>query len=525
MMGQETSPHNGSDMAFAPENAAMEPAGHNDPPGKPWKVLIVDDERGVHDVTHLSLKNFEFAGRGLHFLDAYSTESARHILNTHTDIAVALVDVVMEDEYAGLDLVRYIRQTLGNELIRLVLRTGQPGQAPERDIIREYDINDYKEKTELTAQKLYSTIYTSLRSYSDLLALESNRRGLEHIVRASARLFTTHTTDGFIQSVLEHLVGLLYLDEDIQSASCESFVSEQRGDHNAVIAATGRFTNLIGTDPDRGMDNALHTLVRQARNKRQSIIRDREFIGYFRPRDDHDNIIYITGTRPLSQRDLGLIDLFLHHVSVAYDNALLHNEIQDTQRDMVYMLGESIETRSRETGQHVRRVAEYSRLLAIGAGLSEREADIIKAAAPLHDFGKISIPDVILHNPGRLTADEWEIMKTHASIGEELLGRSEREILKVASIIAGQHHERWDGNGYPRALKGTNIHIYGRIGAIADVFDALGSKRSYKEAWPLDRIVQFFVQERGEHFDPNLVDWLLENLTLFKMVRARYPDA
>jgi len=522
-MSQQTPPQVETDLVFAPEDAVM-PGGSKRTP-RPWKILIVDDEPGVHEVTHLSLKNFEFAGRGLRFLNAYSASEARLFLDNHPDIAVALIDVVMENEHAGLDLVRHIRQSLGNELIRLVLRTGQPGQAPERKVIREYDINDYKEKTELTSQKLYSTIYTSLRSYRDLVALDNNRRGLEHIIHASAQLFTTPNLNEFIQGVLEQLVALLYLGDDSLYVGCEGLAYEHDGGQSTVIAATGRFTGIIGKNPADSLEPEVYALVHEAHEQKRSILRDMEFVGYFRPREGREDVVYISSAQPLTQRDLRLIELFLHNVSIAYENALLHNEIEGTQRDVVYMLGEAIETRSRETGQHVRRVAEYCRLIAIGVGLSEREAEIIEAAAPLHDFGKIGIPDGILHNPGRLSAVEWEVMKTHASLGEELLSRSNREILKAASIIAGQHHERWDGGGYPRGLKGEEIHLYGRISAIADVFDALGTKRCYKDAWPMEKIIELLQEQRGQQFDPVLIEWVLENIELLKEVRVRYPDS
>jgi response regulator RpfG family c-di-GMP phosphodiesterase len=173
----------------------------------------------------------------------------------------------------------------------------------------------------------------------------------------------------------------------------------------------------------------------------------------------------------------------------------------------------------------VRRVAEYCRLIALGIGLTEREAEVIEIASPLHDFGKIGIPDRILHKPGKLDNDDWEIMKSHASIGHELLNNSNREILKAAAIIAGQHHEHWNGNGYPDGLKGDQIHLYARIGAIADVFDALGSKRCYKDAWPIEKIIDYLQEQRSNQFDPELIDWVLENIELLKQVRSLYPDA
>ena len=248
------------------------------------------------------------------------------------------------------------------------------------------------------------------------------------------------------------------------------------------------------------------------------------YVGYFQASIGREDILYITSSRPFSPDSLNLVKLFCNNVSIAYENAILREEIEGTQRDIVHMLGESIETRSRETGQHVRRVAEYCRLIALGTGHTEREAEILRIAAPLHDFGKIGVPDEILHKPGKLDAAEWEVMKTHASIGGDMLSKSKREILQTAAIIASQHHEKWDGSGYPAGLRGEAIHNFGRIAAIADVFDALGSRRCYKDSWDMEKIFAFFVENRGTHFDPALVDWLLENREKMLAVRLRFPD-
>ena len=153
---------------------------------RPWKLIIVDDEEEVHDVTRLALNGFTFADRPLEFLSAFSGEEARSVLAEHSDAAVVLLDVVMETEHAGLDVAKYLREELHNTSIRIILRTGQPGQAPERAVITNYDINDYKEKTELTSQKLYTLMYAALRSFRDITALESSRRGLEKIIHASS---------------------------------------------------------------------------------------------------------------------------------------------------------------------------------------------------------------------------------------------------------------------------------------------------------------------------------------------------
>ena len=202
----------------------------------------------------------------------------------------------------------------------------------------------------------------------------------------------------------------------------------------------------------------------------------------------------------------------------------LNDEIEYTQREIIYKMGEIGETRSKETGNHVKRVAEYSRLLAILYGLGEREADILFTSSPMHDIGKVGIPDSILNKPGKLTPEEFDIMKAHATIGYEVLKGSDREVLKAASIVSYEHHEKYDGSGYPRGLKGEEIHIYGRITAIADVFDALGHDRCYKKAWELDRILALFNEEKGRHFDPYLIELFMNNLDKFLEIRDRLQD-
>src|SRR5690606_8958325 len=182
------------------------------------------------------------------------------------------------------------------------------------------------------------------------------------------------------------------------------------------------------------------------------------------------------------------------------------------QKEILFVMGEIGESRSKETGNHVKRVAEYSYILAKGAGMSEEEAEVLKMASPMHDIGKVAIPDAVLKKPGQLTDEEYRIMQSHTVIGYNLLKNSKRRILKAAAIVAHEHHEKWDGTGYPRGLAGEDIHIYGRITAVADVFDALASDRVYKKAWDLERIIDLFRRERGRHFDPRLVDVFLEHL-------------
>ncbi|ADR34445.1 putative PAS/PAC sensor protein [Sulfuricurvum kujiense DSM 16994] len=202
----------------------------------------------------------------------------------------------------------------------------------------------------------------------------------------------------------------------------------------------------------------------------------------------------------------------------------LKEEIEATQKELILMLGNVGENRSKETAAHVRRVAEYAKILAAAYGLSPSECETLWSTATMHDIGKVGIPDHILNKPGKLTDEEFEIMKTHAETGYSFFKNSSRPLLQAAAIVAHEHHERWDGLGYPRGLSGENIHIFGRITAIADVFDALGTKRVYKRGWEIDEILEYFRQQSGKQFEPKLVELLLANVDQFLLIIDTYQD-
>lgn len=215
------------------------------------------------------------------------------------------------------------------------------------------------------------------------------------------------------------------------------------------------------------------------------------------------------------------------YISVRHDITDIYNlkqEIVETQKEVVFTMGAIGETRSKETGKHVKRVAEYSRVFGKYCNLSEEEIELLVDASPMHDIGKIAIPDNILHKTGKLNDEEFQIMRTHAEIGYTMLNHSSRPLLKTAAIIALEHHERWDGNGYPNYLKGEEIAIEGRITAIADVFDALGSQRCYKKSWKDEDIFEYLKKEKGKQFDPNLVDIFFEHIDEFLLIRKEFID-
>ena len=512
------------DLMFAPEV----PVSQQDMVAPPWKVMIVDDEPGIHDVTKLALKSVTFSGRPLVFIDCFSAKEACQAIHQHPDVAVILLDVVMETDHAGLDVAKYVREVAQNQHVRIVLRTGQPGQAPERDVITTFDINDYKEKTELTSIKLFTLIYSCLRAYRDIATIDAGKRGLGHVIEASANIFQLSALDHFSRGVLEQLAALVNAEPGavlIKSPASFGALAVSYTDKNwHVVAGTGRYSNVSDGQDTMTVLAARSDLLEEAVKQKRSLFKDQSYAAYFEDRLGNVNVLLLDGVESIEPIESDLIQLFMRNVSIAFENIHLHQDLEETQREIVCLLGESVERRSQETGNHVRRVAAISELLALAYGLPKEEANILKYASPLHDLGKIAIPDAILNKPGIHTPEETVIMRQHAEIGYRMLVSSKRKVLRAAAVIAHEHHERWDGKGYPQNKFGSDIHIYGRITAVADVFDALSNDRCYKKAWPLEKVLSLFTEEKGKQFDPELVDLLFEKLEEIKAIQTRYQD-
>lgn len=472
-----------------------------------WKILVVDDDPDVQQVTELVLSDFKFMDRGIHLLKAFSAAEGLAQMRTHPDVAVALIDVVMETSYAGLELVRQIREELGNRLVRIILRTGQPGAAPEKQVVVDYDINDYKEKSELTFQRLQTGIITALRSWHDMKIIESSRMGLEKIIHASAELFRPQMMSSFSSGLLEQVVSLLELNPDALLSHVSSVAaSASDAREYRIYAAMGDFSPYTGKTLEEVSDPVLHGDVREAMARQANYRTADRVTLFFRTSTGASTVIHIQGIHDMSPVDEQLLDVFCANISIAFDNLCLKTEVEEAQRDLLISLGEAIEMRSVETGAHVSRVSALSRILALELGMGEAVADRLALLAPMHDVGKITIPDAILNKPGRLTAEERAIMREHAVNGARLLGRSQRLLFREAAVVARSHHERYDGEGYPDSLSGKDIHPYARIVALVDVFDALISDRIYKHAWPLEEVLAYVKTERGAQFDPEVVD-------------------
>jgi len=515
-----------TDLVFADELPDPPPGAAQSKALDPWVVMIVDDDVAVHQVTQLVMADFEFSGRRLQFLDAYSGGEARELLKTRSDIALILLDVVMESEHAGLDLARYIREELDNHHVRIVLRTGQPGQAPEEHVIKTYDINDYKEKTELTKRKLITVFYAALRSYRDIMIIEQSRQSLRRSIDAITRVYDSQNLRRFASAVLEQVAYLLgYEAQGLCASRVSAYAASHIDGRLKVLAATAEYSKLLVDEELSTLPVEVKAALDRALDAQESHFDDHHFVGYYRSSTGNESLLYMVFSEAVDKQARELLEIFCANVAITYESLLLREEIQDTQRSTVYIIGEAVERRSKETGAHVRRVGELAALLAEGAGMRVGDIEFMRQAAPLHDVGKIGIPDRVLNKPGKLDEEEWEVMKTHSRIGFELLSKSDKRILQLGAVIAHEHHERWDGGGYPRGLVGEQIHIAGRIVALADVLDALVSRRCYKEPWAFEEALAYVTEQAGSQFDPGLVRLLHERLEAVHSIYARYPDS
>jgi response regulator RpfG family c-di-GMP phosphodiesterase len=482
-----------------------------------WRVLIVDDDVDVHAVTRLALRNVSFKGRELELFSAYSGAEGYKILRDTPDIALVLLDVVMETDDAGLILARRIREELGNQIVRVVLRTGQPGQAPEQRVIIEYDINDYKAKTELTTQKLFTTVISALRAYEGLMMLERSRIGLGKILAGATNLYQIHSLREFASGVLNQVSAIL----DVGADGVLCVMSATDGTPH-VVAATGGYTSLADNEA-MPLDHPLLPAITKAFREKHSQFEHPANVLFIHTQESRELCISVTPPWPLAAIQRDLLEVFCQRIAAAFDNLYMFGQLRKAQEATVVALADLAEFRDHGTGGHVRRVQDLSSRIArkmkeqgcTDPELTPEMLDMIGLASILHDVGKVSTPDQVLLKPAVHTPEERRVMQTHAAIGRSILERAAGMVdgvsyLTYGAQIAGAHHEHFDGAGYPEALTGRAIPLCARIVAVVDVFDALLHRRPYKEPWPYPDVVAYIRERSGTQFDPEVVHALLE---------------
>jgi signal transduction histidine kinase/DNA-binding NarL/FixJ family response regulator len=333
--------------------------------GPRWKIAVIDDDPAVHDGTRFALSDYTLNGQRLDILSASSAAEGREMLARHPDIAAVLLDVIMETDDAGLDLVHFIRDTLKNETVRIILRTGQPGQAPERRIIVDYDINDYKAKTELTADKLFTSLTAALRSYQQLQRMVETRRGLEMIVDAASTLYDFKSMQRLAEGVLTQIASLLNVD-------CAGILvlrdTSEAHDCFSVLAGSGCYSGLIGSAGSDALDVELREVVQQAFHRRNHQFLAGRSVLYIRTGSGRELVVLLESSKQLSDTDRALVQIFGSRLSIAFDNVILYEQLQRANAS----LEDRVRQRTRELLQaNTRLSTQWTRLQRANAFKSE----------------------------------------------------------------------------------------------------------------------------------------------------------
>ncbi|MCW9045192.1 MAG: diguanylate cyclase [Alphaproteobacteria bacterium] len=303
-----------------------------------WKILIVDDDQEVHSVTKLVLSKVQFKGKGLELLSAFSAEEAKEVIAKTDDLAIILLDVVMETDDAGLNLVKYIRNDLNNLSVRIILRTGQPGQAPEEQVIIDYDINDYKAKTELTSQKLFTACIAAIRSYETIIALEHNRSGLEQILESTDSLFTHQSMRLFASGVLTQIGSFIGGGPDGIVCVEKRLDCNQSGNLLCFLAGSGQYSSL-GKGCEKGTGNTcldktnipveVQDAIDMAMSEQKSVFSDSFSAIYVPVRDGDETVVFVNSDHSASEVDRKLLEVFISKISMGFSNVTLWEELEE----------------------------------------------------------------------------------------------------------------------------------------------------------------------------------------------------
>jgi signal transduction histidine kinase len=317
-----------------------------------WKIAVIDDDHAVHEGTRFALSDYNLNGQTLEILSAYSAAEGRTLMRAHPDIAAVLLDVIMETDAAGLDLVEYIRNEIKNETVRIILRTGQPGQAPERRVIVQYDINDYKAKTELTADKLFTSLTAALRSYQQLERMVQTRRGLEIIIDAASTLYDFKSMQRLAEGVLTQIASLLNVD-------CAGILvlrddGNPSNDDFSVLAGSGCYSRFIGSAGSKSLDADLRSMVEAAFRRRKHEFVDHRTVLYIRTGSGREVVVLLQAERQLSETDRSLVEIFGSRLSIAFDNVILYQQLNEANSQ----LEDRVAQRTRALMQANRRLSQ-----------------------------------------------------------------------------------------------------------------------------------------------------------------------
>ncbi|WP_411990916.1 DUF3369 domain-containing protein [Agarivorans sp. DSG3-1] len=465
----------------------------------PWKVLIVDDDSEMHTVTKLVLNNFSYQERKLTFIDAYNAAEAYELLSNHADVAIALVDVVMESDDAGLLLIDDIRQRLNNHEIRLILRTGQPGLAPIRDVIRRYDVSDYKNKTELSDVNLDTLMCASLRAYQEITELHLQRNNLRAVINSSSHLANCENEQKLATSAFEELSSLL--SKQLNNVSISGMAISVYRSKLCVLHSQGKLDYLKEIHNLHELPNRIQNLINQVQQTQQHQYAEGNALFYLANSDSEPMMFYLEGWTEQDQPQFEPLSFYIQSTSVRLENRQLQKQLAHGQLQLVEMIYQSIQSERPKTDLQ-RTIESNCEQLAPALKLNPQECLCLRQIAGFYDLANVGLPDVLL-SCNMLNKDSWNRISEHCGLPEYLQDPSVQMIIDAALIVANQYQEYWDGSGQPLGLAAEAIHPFARIIALA-VFLA-----EYSNS---EQLQQQLEQRAGQRFDPQLATYATNNL-------------
>jgi len=489
---------------------ADEPAAPiNRLPDDYWKILIVDDEPEVHAVTKLALSDFSFLGRGLKFYSAHSGAEARELIDAHPDAAIVLLDVVMETDDAGLQVARYIREDAKNRFPRIILRTGQPGQAPERTVIINYDINDYKSKTELTAQKLFTAVMSSLRSYRDIMSIDQSRQGLEKVITSATNLYALQSMQSFVDGLVQQLSWVLGGARQTLYAVAGS---GERSETFKVVAA-------YGEDSEQARGQSLRSVLpRDALAEVDGVVSGHGIyygenfaLAYCRSHcQPNGALLYLQGfSRKLNEDDRHLLQLFAENVQVAHDNVI---SWQDADRFLASLADHWMAALSDTAPQAPGEIESIAGVLADGLALDA--AAFVKPATRLYMQAEQMLQQLHQEQSAAMVA----ICQQRINRSLRALATGQHEATKIAHLALVERSERWDGLGLPNGKTGEQIALTSQVIQLAGVL-----RHWLAQGDDENLILKRLESERDSYLAPQVLDQVKQTLsTIKKLVKTNH---
>jgi len=466
-------------------------------PTEYWKILIVDDEPEVHAVTKLALNDFNFLGRGLKFYSAFSGEEAKRLIDEHPDAAILLLDVVMETDDAGLQVARYIREEADNHFTRIILRTGQPGQAPERTVIVNYDINDYKSKTELTAQKLFTAVMSSLRSYRDIMSIDQSRHGLEKIIAASANLYALQPMNSFVDGLVQQLSWVIGGAKQTLYAT-----SNEDGSSYKVLAAHGEDSGvcvgqtLRSVIPSKALAELEHVIANHG-----SYYGDDFVLLYCRSHClSHGSVLFIGGlSRALTADDHHVLQLFSENVQLAQDNVVC---LEDSDQFLARLADQLMLHHASHFNGILEQSSEVRLAYAVAQKTSAEDAETTALAWSLFAQAR-----PLLNCASDAAAAVETTCQQRVARSLRALGHGEHEATQNAHRALIERLERWDGLGLPEGKRGSDIAISTQVLLLTEqLLDWWESGISDSD------IAVRLKDERGRYYSPKFLDVVIKSL-------------